>query len=72
MVTPLTKPRIVKKRTKRFRRHFSDRVKHIDASWRVPRGIDSRARRRFRSVLSMPYIGYGSNKKVREKEMHWL
>ncbi|KAI5457737.1 ribosomal protein L32e [Mariannaea sp. PMI_226] len=56
---------IVKKRTKRFARHQSDRFKCVDPSWRKPKGIDSRVRRRFRGTISMPKIGYGSNKKTK-------
>jgi large subunit ribosomal protein L32e len=56
---------IVKKRTKRFSRHQSDRFKCVDPSWRKPKGIDSRVRRRFRGTLVMPGIGFGSNKKTR-------
>ncbi|KAK0388428.1 hypothetical protein NLU13_4672 [Sarocladium strictum] len=56
---------IVKKRTKRFERHQSDRFKCVDPSWRKPKGIDSRVRRRFRGTIAMPSIGYGSNKKTR-------
>lgn len=95
MVAPLQKPTIVKKRTKRFSRHQSDRFKCVDvrvpffgagdarqvpysplpfppppqssppqASWRKPKGIDSRVRRRFHGLHILPNIGYGSNKKV--------
>ncbi|OAA57240.1 60S ribosomal protein L32 [Cordyceps fumosorosea ARSEF 2679] len=56
---------IVKKRTTRFFRHQSDRFKCLDASWRKPKGIDNRVRRRFRGSIAMPSIGYGSNKKTR-------
>ncbi|EJT81051.1 60S ribosomal protein L32 [Gaeumannomyces tritici R3-111a-1] len=56
---------IVKKRTKGFMRHQSDRFKRVDPSWRKPKGIDNRVRRRFKSNLAMPSIGYGSNKKTR-------
>ncbi|KAK3940344.1 hypothetical protein QBC46DRAFT_364128 [Diplogelasinospora grovesii] len=56
---------IVKKRTKRFMRHQSDRFKCLDASWRKPKGIDNRVRRRFKGNLAMPSIGYGSNKKTK-------
>ncbi|KAL8923636.1 MAG: hypothetical protein Q9172_003028 [Xanthocarpia lactea] len=56
---------IVKKRTKRFNRHQSDRFKCVDPSWRKPKGIDNRVRRRFKGQAAMPSIGYGSNKKTR-------
>ncbi|KAL2370644.1 60S ribosomal protein L32 [Blastomyces gilchristii] len=56
---------IVKKHKKRFNRHQSDRFKCVDPSWRKPKGIDSRVRRRFSGQAAMPKIGYGSNKKTR-------
>ncbi|CAB16594.1 60S ribosomal protein L32-A [Schizosaccharomyces pombe] len=56
---------IIKKRTKPFKRHQSDRFKRVGESWRKPRGIDSCVRRRFRGTISMPKIGYGNNKKTR-------
>uniref|UniRef100_A0A671SEI8 60S ribosomal protein L32 n=1 Tax=Sinocyclocheilus anshuiensis TaxID=1608454 RepID=A0A671SEI8_9TELE len=76
---PLTKPKILKKRTKKFIRHQSDRYVKIkfDSSfrsgnppvtqknWRKPRGIDNRVRRRFKGQMLMPNIGYGSNKKTK-------
>ncbi|KAL5495241.1 RPL32 [Sanghuangporus weigelae] len=56
---------IVKKRTKRFKRHQSDRYKSVKEAWRKPKGIDNRVRRRFKGQIAMPKIGYGSNKKTR-------
>ncbi|KAF5846410.1 hypothetical protein GGP41_003786 [Bipolaris sorokiniana] len=56
---------IVKKHTKRFNRHQSDRFKCVDPSWRKPKGIDNAVRRRFKGRAAMPKIGYGSNKKTR-------
>eukprot|EP00891_Asterochloris_glomerata_P008957 jgi/Astpho2/8957/e_gw1.00133.288.1_t len=65
-VQPLNKPRIVKKRTKKFKRHQSDRKITVKESWRRPKGIDSRVRRKFKGCgIIMPNIGYGSNKKTR-------
>mmetsp|Transcript_37952 Transcript_37952/g.75031 ORF Transcript_37952/g.75031 Transcript_37952/m.75031 type:complete len:85 (+) Transcript_37952:87-341(+) len=49
-VTPLNKVPIVKKRTKKFARHFSNRFMKVDPSWRKIRGIDSRTRRRFKGT----------------------
>ncbi|CAG8509261.1 6677_t:CDS:2 [Ambispora leptoticha] len=65
MVNPVKKVKIVKKRTKPFKRHQSDRYKSVKESWRKPKGIDNRVRRRFKGQLPMPKIGYGSNKKTR-------
>jgi large subunit ribosomal protein L32e len=63
--SPLPHVKIVKKRTKKFTRHQSDRYNKIDASWRKPKGIDNRVRRRFKGQIAMPKIGYGSNQKTR-------
>ncbi|KAM7060113.1 large ribosomal subunit protein eL32-like [Molossus nigricans] len=61
---PLVKPKIVKKRTKKFIRHQSDRYVKIKRNWRKPRGTDNRVHRRFKGQILMP-IGYGSNKKTK-------
>lgn len=57
--------KIVKKYTKRFKRHQSDRFKRVDENWRKQKGIDSCVRRRFRGTIRQPNIGYGSNKKTK-------
>nr|XP_044988075.1 60S ribosomal protein L32-like [Jaculus jaculus] len=62
---PLVKPKIVKKRTKKFIRHQSDRYVKSKRNWRKPRGIDNGVRRRFKGQILMPNIGYGSNKKTK-------
>lgn len=47
---------IVKKRTAHFNRHQSDRFKCVDPSWRKPKGIDNRVRRRFKGQAAMPKV----------------
>lgn len=65
MVASKTHVPIVKKRTKAFNRFQSDRFKTVGASWRKPKGIDNRVRRRFKGSMVMPSIGFGSNRKTR-------
>ncbi|GBG26206.1 60S ribosomal protein L32 [Hondaea fermentalgiana] len=62
---PLNTRPIIKKKIKKINRWQSDRFMRVDPSWRAPRGIDSRFRRRFKGTGPQPGIGYGSNKKTR-------
>ena len=65
-VTPLSKPRIVKKRDKGFVRHQYQLYKRFsNTGWRKTKGIDSRVRRRFKGTIPQPSIGYGSDKNTR-------
>ncbi|XP_031638836.1 60S ribosomal protein L32 [Contarinia nasturtii] len=64
-IRPAYRPKIVKKRTKKFIRHQSDRYAKLSPKWRKPKGIDNRVRRRFKGQYLMPNIGYGSNKSTR-------
>merc|ERR1711930_39846 len=59
-ITPAERPKIVKKRTKKFIRHQSDRYGKVKQNWRKPKGIDNRVRRRFKGQYKMPNIGYGT------------
>ncbi|XP_062043715.1 large ribosomal subunit protein eL32-like [Lepus europaeus] len=59
---PLVKPKIVKKRTKKFICHQLDHYVKIKHNWQKPRGIDNRVQRRFKGQILMPNIGYRSNK----------
>merc|ERR1711988_1054779 len=64
---PLAHKKIVKKRTLHFPRHQSDEYVKVKASWRRPRGIDSRQRRKFKGLTQLVHIGYGSDKKTRHR-----
>ena len=61
---PLVKPKIIKKRTKKFIRHQSDRYVKIKRNWK-PRGTDSGVQRRFKGQILMTNIGYRNNKKAK-------
>lgn len=61
----MSRPKIVKKKTNKFKRHQSDEFVKVKESWRKPRGIDSRQRRRFKGLTLLVNVGYGSDKKTR-------
>jgi large subunit ribosomal protein L32e len=60
MVQPLVRVKKVKKHPRQFKRFQSDRFMRVAPSWRKPRGIDCRVRRRFRGQLQMPSVGFRS------------
>ncbi|XP_039328308.1 large ribosomal subunit protein eL32-like [Saimiri boliviensis] len=66
---PPVKPKIIKKRIKKFMWHQSDCYVKIKRNRWKPRGTDNRVCRRFQGQILMPNIGYGSNKK---KTKHML
>jgi large subunit ribosomal protein L32e len=66
-VKPLEKRKKVVKRTNKVKRHQSDIFKRVKESWRKPRGIDSRVRRKFKGNIIMPKIGSGTDKKTRHR-----
>ncbi|QPG76828.1 60S ribosomal protein L32 [Brettanomyces nanus] len=70
LMAPRLTPKIVKKNTKTFKRHQSDRFMRVSENWRLQKGIDSRVRRRFRGTIYAPKIGYGSNKKTKFLNPH--
>ncbi|EAL71422.1 hypothetical protein ACTFIW_011357 [Dictyostelium discoideum] len=66
MPSPINRTKIVKKKTTKFNRFQSDLFKRVGASWRKPRGIDNRVRRRFSGSRAMPSIGFGSAKATKD------
>ncbi|PAA57922.1 hypothetical protein BOX15_Mlig034390g1, partial [Macrostomum lignano] len=67
-VKPLRRQVCIKKRNKHIQRHHSDRYYRVKPSWRRPKGIDNRMRRKFKGQSVMPQIGFGSDK--RTKHVH--
>ena len=62
---PVVKPKIIKKRTKKFIWHQSDQYVKIQQNWWKFRDTDNRMYRKFKGQILMPNICYGSNKKTK-------
>ena len=54
-----------KRKNPKFRRVESWRYKRVKDSWRKARGIDSQTRKKTKSGVKSPNVGYRSPKKVR-------
>lgn len=55
----------IKKKKPKFRSQESWRYKRVKPSWRRPKGIDNKARKKKKGTFSLVNIGYRSPKKVR-------
>jgi large subunit ribosomal protein L32e len=62
---PSKKPQLRKHKKPKFKRQESWRYKRVKASWRKPRGIDSKMRQKVKGWPSSPEAGYSGPKKTR-------
>lgn len=55
----------LKRKRPKFVRQESWRYKRVKPSWRRPKGIDNKARKKKKGVIASPNIGYRTPRKVR-------
>jgi len=55
----------LKRKRPKFHRVESWRYKRLKPNWRKPRGLDNKARHKFKGGVKSPNVGYRTPKKVR-------